>query len=112
MRDLHFVAGKFLDGELPADKDFLRHYYQTDLEQKFLSYYLLLGENYTTEGFLWFYNNFCDHTGWCCSTRWVRKLLSRYKIITKALAEAYEKTDLDTIACIKSGNFTQHLPKK
>jgi hypothetical protein len=103
MRDLHFVAGNFLFGDIPPDKEFLRFYYTSELERLFLSYHLLLGDLYAQEGFLAYYNLFRDHTGCLCSTRWLRKLLRRFRDIEEALAEAYRKPDLPMISRIKVG---------
>lgn len=50
-----------------------------------------------------FYINFCDHTGVCCSTRWVRKLLVRIRKIEAALAKAERDFDINLVGDIKSG---------
>lgn len=113
MRDLDYAAGNFLFGDLPPDKEFLRHYFTSELETLFLSYHVLLGDLYQKEGFLRYYNLFRDHTGCLCSTRWLRKLLKRYRDIEKALDEASAKPDLPMMSRIKIGAlFNPHrLPK-
>jgi hypothetical protein len=103
MRDLDYAAGNFLFGDIPSDKEWLRQYFTSELETLFLSYHVLLGDLYPKEGFLRYYNLFRDHTGCLCSTRWLRKLLRRYRDIETALAEAYAKPDLPMISRIKIG---------
>lgn len=103
MRDLDFAAGNYLYGDLPPDRDYLRHYFTSELERLFVSYHILLGNIYEQEGFLRYYNLFRDHTGCLCSTRWLRKLIRRYKDIEKELEEAYRKPDLAMISRIKIG---------
>lgn len=103
MKDVQFVAGNFLSGDIPQDKEFFRHYFTSNLEQVFLSYYLLMGDLYAQTGFLNFYNLFQDHTGFLCSTRWLRMLLKRFRDIETALDTAYKNTDLPMISRIKVG---------
>lgn len=109
MRDLDFIAGNYLYGDLPFEKDYLRHYFTSELERLFVGYHILFGSIYEKEGFLRYYNLFQNHTGYLCSTRWLRVLLRRYKDIEKELEEAYRKTDLDMISRIKIGAlFNSH----
>jgi hypothetical protein len=104
MNDLNFVAGKFLFEDIPLEYEYLKYYFTTPLERVFLSYFILLG-NYYCYGasFLRFYDNFQDHTGYLCSTRWVRKLIKRYNFIEKELQEASKKPDLLRVSKIKMG---------
>jgi hypothetical protein len=101
--DLDFIAGKFLYGELPAGKEYLLNYFKGEAEKAFLSYYFLFSRLYTEGQFILFYNNYCDHTGVCCSTRWVRKLLVRLSKIEQALETASKAADLVRVGEIKSG---------
>lgn len=105
MRDLKFIAGNYLYGDVPLEKEYLILYYTSDLERKFLSYCLMFFDVYLAEGFLRFYNNFTDHTGHSCSRRWVRKLLKRYKELELSLFNAYKIADLTEITKIKSGQY-------
>ena len=101
--DLDFLAGNFLYGDLPPGKEYLLNYFKTGSEKSFLSYYFLFSHFYKKGQFLEFYNNFCDHTGVCCSTRWVRKLLVRLNKAETALAEADKNFDPVRVGEIKSG---------
>ncbi len=101
--DLDFIAGNYLHGDLPPGKEYLLHYFKGDAEKAFLSYYFLFSRLYTEGQFITFYNNFCDHTGACCSTRWVRKLLVRVSKIEEALNQADKGFDLARVGEIKSG---------
>jgi len=101
--DLDFIAGNFIYGDLPPGKEYLEHYFLGEIDRAFLSYYFLFYRLYTEKQFQVFYQNFCDHTGCSCSTRWVRKLLVRIKAVEKALEEANRNIDLTAIGEIKSG---------
>jgi hypothetical protein len=105
MKDLSFVAGEFLHGEVPSNQEFLKHYFTTELESVFLSHHLIFGNMYAEKGFFNFYLMFRDHTGHICSTRWLRKLLKRFRDINEALDKAYKKPDLSMISLIKAGAF-------
>jgi len=102
--DLDFVAGNFLHGDLPPGKEYLLHYFRGEAEKAFLSYYFLFSQLYVEGQFITFYNNFCDHTGICCSTRWVRKLLVRVVKIEAALVVADKSFDPVRVGEIKSGS--------
>lgn len=103
MNDLDFIAGEFLHGDLPQDKNYLSHYFDGEVERIFLSYYFLSPHVYTKDPFKKFYDRFCDHTGTMCSTRWVRKLLRRLTDIEIALNQASKGFDLTRVGEIKSG---------
>jgi hypothetical protein len=101
--DLDFVAGNFIYGDLPKDKEYLSHYFNTDVERAFLSYFFTFPSLYRDTQFRVFYHSFCDHTGYFYSTRWVRKLLVRLNKIEKALMEAEKNFDLSRVGEIKGG---------
>lgn len=104
MRDLRFIAGNFLWEDIPPDKEFYSAYFDSELERKFLSYYLLFNSLYD-EGFFRFWQNFMDHTGFRCTTRWVQKLRSRYHKIEAELAKAKAAMDLAMVAKIRGGEY-------
>lgn len=101
--DMEFLAGNFLYGDLPPEKEYLQYYFKGPAERSFVSYYFLFPNLYVEGNFMPFYIGFSDHTGACCSTRWVRKLLERLKKIETALAEAESNFDINLIGDIKSG---------
>ncbi len=102
--DLDFIAGNFLHGDLPIGKEYLQHYFKGEAERSFLSYYYLFSSLYKEgEDFQCFYLNFSDHTGISCTSRWVRKLLTRLKNIENTLTRAESSFDLAHVGQIKSG---------
>lgn len=103
MNDLSFIAGEFLLGDLPQDKEYLAHYFSGEVEHVFLSYYFMSPHVYTKDPFKKFYDRFFDHTGMNCSTRWVRKLLRRIIDIETALSQASKDFDVTRVGEIKSG---------
>lgn len=104
--DMEFIAGNFLYGDLPPEKEYLQYYFKGKAEKAFISYYFLFPSVYVEGCFKPFYINFCDHTGMCCSTRWVRRLLTRVKKIEKELAKAESEFDIELIGDIKSGKVS------
>jgi len=104
--ELEFVAGNFIYGDLPPEKDYLKHYFKGRAERVFASYYANFSRLYTDGQFKTFYTNFTDHTGVCCSTRWIRKLLARIKKIETALSEADKNFNLSLVGEIKSGKYS------
>ena len=105
MKDLDFIAGDYLYGDLPTESEYLSQYFNTGLERNFLSYYLLFSDLYLSEGFLRFYHNFSDHTGSSCTQRWVRELLRRCKDLDISLNIASKNFDLSSITKIKTGKL-------
>jgi hypothetical protein len=106
MEDMKFIAGNYLYGDLPPGKEYLQHYFGGEVERAFLSYYFTFPHQYKSMPFQKFYQNFCDHSGHCCSTRWVRKLLARFDKIENALKEAQSDITEDAlkrVAEIRSG---------
>jgi hypothetical protein len=104
MDDLVFLAGDFLYGDLPQEKEYLQYYFKGMAEKAFVSYYFLFPKLYKRgKDFVSFYVNFSDHTGICCSDRWVSKLLVRLLKIEEALAKAEKEFDIVLIGNIKSG---------
>src|SRR4051812_33056716 len=101
--DMEFIAGNFLYGDVPPGKEYLRHHFQTEMEAAFLSYYLIFYKLRSKKNIQNFYRNFCDHTGICCSVRWVEKLLIRVDKIETALEEASKNFDPTRVGDIKSG---------
>jgi hypothetical protein len=103
MNDMEFIAGDFLHGDLPSDKDYLGHYFKGEIERAFLSYYFTFPDLYKEGDFMPFYNGFCEHTGHSCSTRWVRKLLVKLTLVQKELKDAERNFNLIRVGEIKSG---------
>jgi hypothetical protein len=101
--DMDFLAGNYLHGDLPLNKEYLLHYFKGDVEKIFLSYYFIFPSLYVKGEFINFYISFCDHTGFGCSTRWVRKLLVKVCKIEKALLDAESNFDINRVGEIKSG---------
>lgn len=105
MIDLKFISGNFLYDDLPPDKAYLRQYFTTRIEIRFLVYYVELIDLYRSVSFPYFLQNFIDHTGTQCSRRWMQIMLRRVKTIERELASATKNADLDKVSEIKSGNF-------
>lgn len=101
--NMDFIAGNFLYGDLPPGKEYLKYYFKGDVEFAFICYYDLFIRLYTDGQMKIFYENFCDHTGLCCSCRWIMKLLHKIKRIENALKDADKDFNISRVAEIKSG---------
>lgn len=106
MIDNNFISGDFLFGDLPPNKDYFQYYFKGDAEKAFVSYYYFFPEMFADKLLVTSYNNFCDHTGICCSIRWVGKLLTRIHRIEQTLDKAEKDFDINLIGDIKSGNYS------
>jgi len=95
LNDLKLVSGKFFDSVLPKDKQYLLKYFDTEVQEMFLRYYLEFGNT----------SHFTEHTGYICTKRWLRGLRSRYKKLLAARKQAQKEMDLDTLELIQMGKF-------
>ena len=67
MKDSQFISRQFEDYEITEDKRYLLYYFHGDLQQAFLRYALLSGEN----------RRFREHTGYACSDILILRLQRR-----------------------------------
>jgi len=95
--DLEIISGNFVDGNInvPKNKQYLLKYFQSDIQQQFVRYYLSFGS----------IEHFVDHTGEFCKRRWLEVLAVRFKKLESTLKEAKKNMDFTTVAEIESGNF-------
>lgn len=99
MIELTFIAGNFLDHELPKEKQYLLHYFRTELEQQFLRYLYCFGQ----------YEHFTDHTGIFCQLRWLHMLKRRHDLLVDAHTEAKREIDLEALAEIETGKYSLEM---
>ncbi len=90
-----FIAGSFLEGEMPLDKRYLLHYFRTFTQRQFVSYYLLFRDT----------ENFTDHTGCYCTKKWLLKLTDRFLALEAARQQAKKAFDLTLLAKIEAGEY-------
>lgn len=95
MKEAKFLAGLFLEFEIPSDKLFLLKYFQTDLEVQFLRYYFCFQE---TEYFV-------DHTGFYCQKRWVKILEKRLNLLIGFYNHCKKNFDTKKLAEIEMGKI-------
>lgn len=94
-KDLIFLSGKFMDFELPKEKKYLLKYFDTDIQQAWIVYYLIFGD----------FKNFTDHTGIYCGKTYSHNLLKKLEKIQKAHQEAKTNLELEKLALIETGKF-------
>lgn len=95
MNDLKLVSGNFFDHVLPKDKQYLLKYFDTEVQELFLRYYLEFGTC----------DRFTEHTGCVCSKRWLRGLRSRFHKLVDAHDDAKREMNLDALELIQMGKF-------
>lgn len=92
---MKFLSGRYFDSDLPKEKRYLLHYFDTELQAAFLRYYFEFGD----------LDNFTDHTGNLVTKKWLDKLYAKLEILEKARSEAKRDMDLTRLAEIESGKF-------
>lgn len=94
-KDLKLVSGSFLIDHIPSDKLWLRKYFSSNIQNRFLIYILLFDSV--------FY--FSRHTGISCSQRYLKTMKKRYRYLIKKHDEAKKNFNLDLLVLIENGKF-------
>jgi len=94
-KDLHFISKEYENFIVPKNKKYLLKYFNTDLQEAFLKYYLVFGD----------WSNFVEHTGLVCQPRWMKTLESKLVLLEAAHLEAKKDMDMTKLAKIESGKF-------
>jgi len=95
MKESQFLAGAFLNTEVPKEKNFLFKYFRSPLEQQFVKYYLCFGE----------IEYFIEHTGNYCQKRWLRILQKRFDKIVVFHNQCRENMELELLEKIENGRY-------
>lgn len=93
-QELRFIAGDFINWEIPKELRFVYDYFNTDVEKTFIKYYLCFG-NFT---------KFAEHTGLQVTRRWCEKLRQRLVMVQKLHEKAHANGDIEQVAEIEAGN--------
>lgn len=101
-RDCVFVGGRFLDAQLPKEKQWLWKYFQSDLGRKFLTYYFTFGTHF----------QFVQHTGCVCTYRWRKMLKNKLDALLEVHQKARESGDFELCAEIETGNYGRTKSKE
>ena len=88
-----------MEEDLPPEKRFLAKYFSTNIQRRWLVYFLIFG-NYT---------HFVEHTGFKVSKVWMKKLKKRFLKIETAYSIAKSELDFDTIESIATGNYKMSI---
>ena len=96
MSDAKFISGDFFEYQIPKDKRYLKKYFTTEIQEKFISYLLIFGH----------YENFVDHTGIFCKKRYMQQLYSNFIEIQNAHSKAKKDMNLELLSKIEDGNFS------
>jgi len=94
-RDLIFLSGNFDEIEIPKEKNYLFKYFRKDIQQAFIKYFFAFDS----------FDNFVDHTGFYCQTRWLRILHKKLINLEFLHKEAKNNIDLETLLKIESGKY-------
>jgi hypothetical protein len=93
--DLKLISGNFFDLVIPKEKQYLLKYFDTDIQEQFLRYYMEFGH----------YKRFVDHTGVVCTRRWLQKMKTRYENLVEIHDKAKKDLDFDTLEAIQMGKY-------
>ncbi len=102
--DLKFLAGNFLNYELPRDKKYLLKYFKTPIEVSFIKYYYCFSEN--PESYLFF----TDHTGLYCQPRWIKLLQKKLTKLVELHDSAADEMAFEELAKIEQGKHKLQYP--
>lgn len=103
MRDLDFISGRFFDYEVPKDLVWLKKYYDSDIQDALLKYYLVFGN----------LDLFTAHTGIYIDIKYLQRLRYRLDRLIALRRQAKLDMDLELLWKIESGRYKfSHLPSK
>lgn len=94
-QELAFIGGRFTKEEVPKDQQYLFKYFDTEVQQVFVGYYLVFRS----------VGKFVDHTGHHSSRRWLDILALRLRTVETALDRAKKAGDTKTVELIRSGKY-------
>jgi hypothetical protein len=94
-KDVKLISGSFLNDHVSSDKLWLKKYFSSFIQNRFLNYILLFDSAYY----------FCRHTGVMCSLRYAKKMKKKYRYLIKKHDEAKKNFDLDLLVLIENGKF-------
>lgn len=96
--DKALLSHEFLDYDIPKDRQFLKHYFNSPMQVAFLRYYLIFP----------CVSLFKNHTGWHCAKRRIFYMVAKFKSLTKVYDEAKEsltEEGMATLSALESGRF-------
>lgn len=94
-KDLKLVSGNFLEDEISQEKFWLKKYFSSFLQIRFLSYFLTFRSH--------FY--FDRHTGTVCSKRYLKKMKKKLCSLELAYEKAKSNFDLDSLEKLEKGKY-------
>lgn len=101
--ELAFIAGEYLEDDLPKAQAYLLKYFSRSATQTaFLKYYL------TFDGYV----RFVEHTGYSASEKWMELLKQKVVVLQAAHKKAKDEMDLETLATIETGKYKLRLRKR
>ena len=94
-RERKLISGCFLDNNVPQDKYWLTKYFTSEIQIRFLVYYLIFGSHYY----------FVRHTGVYCTSRYLKKMKKKFSNLENAYKKAKLNFDLEKLSQIEMGNY-------
>lgn len=91
-RDLKFTS-EFMDEPLPQDQLWKTKYFSTRIRGEFLRYYTTFGSAI----------KFCEHTGFSCTERYLKKMKSELIGLERKHSAAKREFDFEAVAEIEMG---------
>jgi hypothetical protein len=91
-----FIFNKIEEFELPNEKKYLLKYFRSSIEQQFLKYFFLFGENF---------DKFTNYTGVRCQPRWCKILIKRIKELEEIKKKSKKEFDFEKLAEVETGKY-------
>jgi hypothetical protein len=86
---------RYLFLEIPKEKRFLLRYFKGKIQRYFLRYFIFFGD----------YKNFVDHTGLCCSVRWLKNLEKKYNDLMYLQSVCKSNMHLELLSDLEAGKI-------
>jgi hypothetical protein len=94
-RDRNLISGAFLENNISAEYLWMRKYFTTETQSRFLIYFTIFRSHYY----------FVRHTGVYCTSRYLKKMKKMFSILENAHKKAKEDFDLDVLSEIEMGKY-------
>lgn len=94
-RDLQLIGGKFIDEPIDSEKYWMKKYFKTKIQYQFLKYFSIFGS----------ISQFVNHTGFFCTSRYLKKMKKKYIILINCHRNFKEKGDFESVSRLETGKF-------
>lgn len=94
-RDRNLISGSFLEDEIPQNKFWMTKYFTSEIQKRFLIYFLIFRSHYY----------FVRHTGFYCTKRYLKKMKKYFCNLEEAHEDAKKNFNLEKLSEIEMGKY-------